>query len=300
MNQLVNRYVGIILICAAFTGLFVPSFGAATPAILLTSLATIIFASFFRVDLSSLAAREGLADVSKFWMLRYILIPAGVYFTLHWFSDFYATCFLLLTLLPAAVSSPAFTAMFGGQVGHTMRILIVSSFMSIGSIPLLTTWLLGKTIEVDSGGMFLTMLYTIVIPFVAHLPLRRWKRFSGSLSANLPLITAFCLSLMFIAATSANKPVIFSHPVRIGQFAIVSLIGYMALYLGGLFLLRRGNKTLSISHSVCSGANNIGLGVALTAVYFPAGINVFFIVAQLAWVVALFPMRRVYSICMKQ
>lgn len=295
MNQVVNRYFGLILICAAFTGLFTPTFGGNTSRIILTTLAIIIFASFFRVDMSSLAAREGLAEVTWFWVLRFLLLPIGVFYAFTTFSNFYAACFLLMTLLPAAVSSPAFTAMFGGKVSHTLRILVLSSFLSIITIPPLTGWLLGKAIEIDSRGMFLTMLYTIFVPFVAHLPLRRWKKLSSRISANLPVITASCLSIMFIAATSANKSIIMANPLKIANYAFLSIIGYAALYFLGLSVFRHHDRQIRISHSVSSGANNIGLGVALTAVYFTANTNIFFITSQLTWIVILFPMRYVYQ-----
>lgn len=294
MNQVVNRYFGLILMGAAFSGLFVPSFGGNTSRVILITLAIIIFASFFRVDMSSLAAREGLAEVAWFWVLRFLLLPIGVFYAFTTFSNFYATCFLLMTLLPAAVSSPAFTAMFGGKVSHTLRILVLSSFLSIITIPPLTGWLLGKAIEIDSRGMFLTMLYTIFIPFVGHLPMRRWKQFSGKISANLPVITASCLSIMFVAATSANKSIIMGNPLKIAHYALLSFVGYAVLYLLGFSVFRRSGRRVHISHSVSSGANNVGLGVALTAVYFSADTNVFFITSQLTWIAILFPMRYVF------
>ena len=57
----------------------------------------------------------------------------------------------------------------------------------------------------------------------------------------------------------------------------------------------RQDKPRRISYSVSSGANNIGLGVTLTTLFFPGEVNVFFIIAQLSWIFMLIPMRYFYA-----
>jgi predicted Na+-dependent transporter len=54
------------------------------------------------------------------------------------------------------------------------------------------------------------------------------------------------------------------------------------------------SREVRLTMSISSGANNIGLGVTITALFFPGNMNVFFIVAQLAWVIALIPLRKIF------
>jgi predicted Na+-dependent transporter len=139
------------------------------------------------------------------------------------------------------------------------------------------------------------MVYTIVIPFIVHLPLRRFKALRAIITQNSPLITALGLIIVFIAATSSNRSIILENPVKVLLYAIISVISYLVLYLTGFYLLTRQVKPCRISYSVSSGANNIGLGVTLTALFFPGDINVFFIIAQLSWIFMLIPMRYFYA-----
>jgi BASS family bile acid:Na+ symporter len=198
---------------------------------------------------------------------------------------------LLIFLLPAAVSSPAFSSLFGGKPELSLKILIYSSFLSVISIPFLMSLLLNSSVEVPAGNMLLTLVYTILVPFMLHLPLRKVMAVRNTISRFNALFTLIGLSTIFIVATARNKPAILGNPALVGLYAAEALGFYLIMYLLGYFLLpalpTETRRTLAIS----SGANNIGLGVTITALFFPGNMNIFFIVSQLAWVVVLIPVR---------
>jgi predicted Na+-dependent transporter len=137
-------------------------------------------------------------------------------------------------------------------------------------------------------------VYTIVLPFIVHLPLRRMKGIKRVLINNSPLITALGLIIVFIAATSKNRAIILDHPVKVLLYALISVTSYLVLYLTGYYIMAGQEKSRRISYSVSSGANNIGLGVTITTLFFPGEVNVFFIIAQLSWIFMLIPMRYFY------
>lgn len=172
INAFINRHLGIILLASAFSGLLIKTTQQDISFIIIVSLAVIIFASFFRVDLN----RELAGDMKSslvYFSVRFIVLPAVIYFLFVPVSPFYAVNFLLLLLLPAAVSSPAFTAMFGGNVAESLKLLVLTSFLSIATIPGITQLFLAKEVDIDGLQMFTTMVYTIVVPFALHLPFRR-------------------------------------------------------------------------------------------------------------------------------
>jgi predicted Na+-dependent transporter len=295
LNAFINRFFGLILLLAAVTGLFIPAIGADTATLIIISLAVIIFASFFKVGLNRSLFMDDLVPASKYFMMRFVILPVAAYYLIDIFSPFYATSFLLILLLPAAVSSPAFTAMFNGKVSLSLKILVFSSFLSILTIPVFCSLLLSKEVSIDSRHLFYTMIYTIVLPFIVHLPFRRIKGIKRIIILNSPIITALGLIIVFIAATSRNRSVILENPVKVLLYTLVSILGYLVLYLLGYYLLCRADKPRRISYSVSSGANNIGLGVTLTTLFFPGEVNVFFIIAQLSWIFMLIPMRYFYA-----
>ena len=294
LNAFINRFFGLILLMAAVSGLFIPSIGLDTATLIILSLATIIFASFFKVELNRNLITDDLVPASGYFAMRFVILPVAAYFLIGLLNPFYATAFLLLLLLPAAVSSPAFTAMFNGNVSLSLKILVFSSFLSILTLPVICDLLLSKEVNIDGRHLFYTMVYTIVIPFMVHLPLRRFKGLRRIITQNSPLITALGLIIVFIAATSNNRSIILESPVKVLSYTFLSVISYLVLYFIGFYLLYRQDKPRRISYSVSSGANNIGLGVTLTTLFFPGEINVFFIIAQLSWIFMLIPMRYFY------
>ncbi len=290
--RFIQRYFGMLLLLSCLIGLMVPSTGKSTPLIIMLSLAFIIFCSFFQINFSPDSLFSDFAISLKFWALRYVILPATVYFTFKWISNFYATVLLLSFLLPAAVSSPSFTVIFGGKPDLSLKILVYSSFMAVITIPYLMTLFLGSSVELETGKMLLTLVYTIVLPFILHLPLRKIKTirdFSGRYNA---LFTLIGLSTIFIVATARNRPAILGNPELVGLYAIFALALYSGMYLSGYFLFPSQPAPIRKTLSISSGANNIGLGVTITALFFPGEMNIFFIVSQLAWVVVLIPLRK--------
>jgi predicted Na+-dependent transporter len=293
--QIISRYFGFFLLLSCLVGLMVPSAGNATPLIVILSLAFIIFCSYFHMNFTAESLITDFKISFQFWLLRYVLMPVVIFFALKWISDFYAQVLILSFLLPAAVSSPSFSVIFNGKPDLSLKILIYSSFLAVLTIPFIMYLLLGATIHISTGKMLLTLVYTIVIPFIVHLPLRRFRRMKDFIGHNNALFTLIGLVVIFIFVTARNKPAILENPALVVLFAIEALILYSFMYLTGYFLFPSQTQAVRRTFSISSGANNIGLGVTITALFFPGNMNVFFIVSQLAWVVMLIPLRRMMA-----
>jgi predicted Na+-dependent transporter len=288
----ISRYFGLLLMLSCLIGMVVPSFGEMTPLIVMIALAFIIFCSFFQINFSSRALTADFKLTSKFYLLRYLLLPVAAFLALKWISDFYALVMLLVFLLPAAVSSPSFSILFGGKPDLSLKILIFSSFLSVVSIPVIMSLLPGHLVNVRSGDMLLTLVYTIVVPFLLHLPLRKVNAVRTTVGRFNALFTLIGLSTIFIVATARNKPAILGNPGLVALYAAEALLMYFFLYWFGYAILPKQSSGERRTLAISSGANNIGLGVTITALFFPGNMNVFFIVSQLAWVVMLIPLRK--------
>jgi predicted Na+-dependent transporter len=294
INSFVNRYFGLILLAAAILGLFIPATELDISIIIIIALGGVIFSSYFRIELDKTIFQSDWRYLPVYFAIRFLVLPVIVYLIFIRFSVFYSTAFFLLLLLPAAVSSPAFAAMFGGNIGLALKILVFSSFLSILTLPLLSSIILSRTVRIDSMHMFLIMIYTIVIPFFLHLPFRRSLKIAGFMKLNIPVITAIGLMIIFVFSTAENRSVILQAPAKMLQYALISAVFYLGIYFIGYFLITKQDKSKRIAYSVCSGANNIGIGVTLTMLFFPGETNVLFIVSQLAWIFVLIPMRYFY------
>jgi bile acid:Na+ symporter, BASS family len=295
LNQFINRYLGILMLLSGIAGLFIDVGDADISLVIILSLGTVIFASYFRIAFTKEIFSSDLRQIPVFYLIRFLALPFVAYFLFDWWSPFYAVSFFLLLLMPSAVSSPAFSAIFGGNVGLALKILVVTSFASIFTIPFLSRWILARDVAIDSQHMFLIMVYTILIPFFLHLPVRRSKQTCSIIKSNGPLITVLGLMTIFLFSTARNRDLIFAEPMKVLIYAGISILFFMLLYLLGFFMMRRQDFDKRVAYSVCSGANNIGIGVTITMLFFPGEINVFFIVAQIAWNFALVPMRYFYK-----
>ena len=292
--QFIHRYFGLLLLLSCMIGMMVPSFGDITPRLVMIALAFIVFCSFFQIEFSPGALAADFKLSLQFWLIRFVIIPVVVFLILKWFSEFYALLMLLIFLLPAAVASPSFTILFGGKPDLSLKILIYSSFLSVLSIPLIMGLLPGSLVKVNAGQLLMTMVYTIILPFLVHLPLRKVPVVRNIIGRYNALFTLLGLGMIFIAATARNKPAILRNPVLVGLYAVIALLLYFILYLTGYLLMPAKSRRERLTMSISSGANNIGLGVTITALFFPGNMNVFFIVAQLAWVIALIPLRKIF------
>jgi predicted Na+-dependent transporter len=296
LNGFIRHNIGIILLLSAAGGLFIHEAGINTSALIIPALAFILFASYFQITFNRELITSEFVVIMGYIFARFLVLPVVLFFSISGISSFYAISFFLLLILPSAVSAPAFTGIFNGNTGLSLKIVVITSFLAIFSIPLLCQVVLSDSIEIDIIQLFLLMVYTIVIPFIVHLPLRRYKNLSNGITTNSPLITASGLSLIFIVSTSKNRELILAQPLHMLLFASISVGVYLLLYLTGFVFYYRKENTDRIAFAVCSGANNIGIGVSLTTIFFPGKINVFFVVAQLAWIFVLIPMRYFFRI----
>jgi predicted Na+-dependent transporter len=291
LNGFIRHNIGIFLLLSAAGGLIIPELRIHTSILIIPSLAVILFASYFKITFNRELITNDIVIIAGYVFARFLILPVVLFFSISGISSFYAISFFLLLILPSAVSAPAFTGIFNGNTVLSLKIVVITSFLAIFSIPLLCRLVLSDSIELDITQLFLLMVYTIVIPFIVHLPLRRYRSLSNGITTNSPLITASGLSLIFIISTSKNRELILSQPLDMLLFASVSVGVYLLLYLTGFFFYSRKENPDRITYDVCSGANNIGIGVSLTTIFFPGKINVFFVVAQLAWVFVLIPIR---------
>jgi predicted Na+-dependent transporter len=295
LNQYISRYFGVILLLSAGAGLILPVGQHDTSLIIVVSLASVIFSSFFRVKLDRSLFTSDWRDISIYFAIRFVLLPVLLYFAVSPFNSFYALVFFLLMLLPSAVSSPAFSAMNEGSVPLALKVLMFTNFATIVTIPLLSRFVMSKQLQLNSVHIFLIMVYTVIVPFIVYFPLREIKSVRSVFADNNPLITAIGLMVIFVFSTARNRDLILGNPSMVLLYAAISICFFMILYFVGYYLLPKTRIANRIAYSVCSGANNIGMGVSLTMLFFPGQINIFFIIAQLAWIFVLIPMRYFYK-----
>ncbi len=291
IKNFVTRYFNTVLFSSLILGFFVPDFGKYTNYTILALLFGVIFSSFFQIDLSVNTFVVNTRKALIFFCLRCVLLPLAVYFPLSYFNHFFATTVFMLLLLPSAVASPAVTTIFKANINLSVSILLISSFLSIFTIPYFSGIFIETTEPINRMQMFQTLLFTIVLPFVVHLPLRKVDFVNKAMNQYGSLITLLCLASMSLVIISKNKTIFFKDIHLLLIYTAISFAIYSVLYILGWFYFRGKNINENISYSISSGLNNIGLGIALTSIYFPPVYNLFFIIADVVWVIILIPVK---------
>jgi predicted Na+-dependent transporter len=291
INKISSKYFSVILLSSCFLGFIIPEIGEKTSFVILFFLFVVIFCSFFQLDFQKEAFRYNSKKAISYSFLRYIIFPLAAYYLIAPFSQFYAFTLFFLALMPAAVSSPAFTNMFGANMNLSLIILVISSFLVIVTIPFFTPYYLHVESGIKITSLLKTLMLTVLLPFILHLPLRKSYKIDKWMRVNLPVITLLSLSLIFIFAISRNKSAILGNIPQLIEFTLVSAVFYAILYISGWFLFFKHGRDNKIAYSVSSGMNNIGLAVSLAALYLPAQVCIFLIVSEFTWVGILVPIK---------
>lgn len=292
MNEFAKKYFNLILFLSTVAGFTLPRPGELSGPFILAVLFFIIFSSSFKVDFSPAFFRSQTRTVIGFYVLRFLALPVVLFWIIHPFSPFYATGIFLLCALPAGVTSPAFTNVFSGNVTLALALLILSSSFTPLVLPYLGGMLMAEELQVDLFRLFFTLFITVILPYLVHLPLRRFYKINHWMQHHDSFISIAGIAVIFALAIAEYRPVLLNETEQIIPYFLVSLSAFLFLYLFGWWVLFSTPKTDKIALFFSSGANNVALGVVISFLYFPAQTGVFFVVCEVVWVLVLIPARR--------
>ena len=293
MKKFIINNFTLVMLSGCIVGLFLPNPGTMVSTAIPVLLGTVIFSSMFKIKLDKQSLKRDFTKVAIYYVLRFVAVPVVLFYVVKPFSDFYSSALFLLALLPVAVSAPAFTDIFTGNTPLTITSVVFSNSITPFVVPLMCSIFLKSSHPIDSTQMFKTLAYTIILPIVLHFPFRKSPKIKSWLISNTSVIAVVCIAIMFSVAISKYKYEIAAHYQILPLYLAFSFTAYSLLYVIGWFIVPKAAKTDRISYAVGSGANNIGLGVALTILYFSAELNILFIISQIMWTLILFPVKRV-------
>lgn len=296
MNDFAKRNFNLILFLSTVAGFVLPEFGDISGILILGVLSIIIFSSSFKVNFSVAFFKERAVLIFTFYVTRFILLPVAAFYLILPFSPFYASSVFLLFVLPAGVTAPAFTNVFGGNVALALVLLILSSFLTPLVLPVLSGVLMTEVLNIDQSKLFFTLFITVIFPYVAHLPFRKNRNITNWMQNHDSFISIIGIALIFSLAIAEYKSVLLTQPDLVLPFFLVALAGFILLYLFGWSLFNKAPTSDKIAMLFNSGANNVALGVVISFLYFPVKTGIFFIVCEIVWVLILIPVKRCLKI----
>ncbi len=225
-------FLGLVVALAA--GLVFPDWFRSAHGLTTLFLQSIFFISGLRIDLSSLLSElkdaKLLLAVGFLRLIAFPLFVAGL--SRVFFPDLLAPL-VLLSAMPAGMTSPLFVDMIRGNVPLSLFVTAGTSIFSVATLPMVLSLLSSSEMTFESGMIFRTLLFTMLLPLFAAQIVRLFP-FGRRLihtSQGLSRTTSVVL-LWLLIATIASKH---SAGILAGLMSGISLKAI--LLLSGFFLL---------------------------------------------------------------
>ena len=181
--------------------------------------------------------------------------------------------FVLLYSSPTAVVSFIWASILGGNLTLTLAIILINTVLSPFVIPGTLKLLLGKSVSIDTTGMFLTLVFMIVIPTVAGASINELSK--GKIPSLIgpflsPLSKILVVFIIAINSAAVANQIHFNNPHLWMILAIcicLSSFGFISGKLAGI--AGKLNKENQISLFTATGLRNTSAAMTLGIEFFP-------------------------------
>jgi len=235
-----------------------------------------IVAMGFTITFKSLG--QALRDLKGFFFglaLNFLLAPFLCWFLARLFlssqTDL-ATGLILIGVVPCAGMALVWAGLLKGDVPLATVINAATMIIAPFLIPLLMALFAGTFVTVNTWGMFLQLMQTVLFPVIAGIVLRELLDRQMNVQKYLPLMPAISATmavlLMFMAININMAPIMKNIrlivPLVISTILIFPVL-FLVAYTISLKLFPRG-KNIAITYS--SGMKNLPIAIGIAAMSF--------------------------------
>jgi len=266
-NQIIMVLAGLIA-GAVFPDVFKPISPFATPMLM-----AIFFTSSLRLQISELmgyAKDIRMVTIANFVML--LFIPIAMFIPLKIFAPDWALPFLIVGAMPTGLTVALIADLFGGKTSLAMLVSVTTSLLAPFTVPLVFYLTIGKSIPLPIGKLFLSLFFTIVIPFCFAMITKRFASAFTEKHDTTWREISLALFVLLVAASVADT--VQGETVSLGWDEVGILI-VMIVYMGGLSWLAYGltgwrNASERITLSLCMVYMNNTLALYVGGEFFKA------------------------------
>jgi bile acid:Na+ symporter, BASS family len=294
VSVFIEKYFWLFLIAGILLGLWNPvhfNRPAFLPKILL---GLMLFFVFLKIDAIGI-----IENIRNYKMMIYIasvymfIIPLVLYFSIILFDADLAVGILLLTAMPAGVSTPALTDIVKGNVSLSMSLAIVSQLIAPFTVPLLFWVINFNGLAINKLLVFRDIAILVFLPMIlsqlikTYFPIAVRKTQHLFTSANVLLLFSF----VFVAISS-QRDVILGNPLSlIWQIAVLYLV-FILLHVAGYLICFKEPKENRIAVAIGAAYMNNGMAIVLAASYFKPEILVLMVLSEIPWNTLIAPFKR--------
>jgi predicted Na+-dependent transporter len=295
ISGLIEKHFWLILMAGILLGLWSPVPFNAPQVLPKILLGMMLFLAFLKID-----ALEVLENMKNFRLMIYIafiymlVIPLVFYFSTRVFNADFAVGILLLTAMPAGVSTPVLTDIAKGNISLSMSLVIVSQFVAPFTVPLLF-WLVDiNSLTINKLLILKDIAILVFLPLIVSqivkrlLPLTIEKTQHLFTSANVFLLFSF----VYIAISSQRNVILENPTGLIWKIAVLYLV-FILLHIIGYMISYKETMENRIAVAIGAAYMNNGMAIVLAASYFKPEILVLMVLSELPWNTLLAPFKKV-------
>lgn len=276
----------IFLILSAIAGYLFPNIFSIPKSLVLILTTIILFVNYFSFNFKDITKVSTLV-IAKFYISRFILLPYLISFLIFILDRDIVIALTLLSLMPAGVTSPAFTNIYKGNVSITILLVLITTLLTPITTFLVLSNVSGGVVELSK--IFITLLISIFVPFLAHMPLRYHKRTRVLLKLHNNKISIILTIINMYVSVALCSNFIRDNFLSLFYFIIILCILFFIFYSIGWYLSKNRLLENRIAYCLSSGAQNSGLALAISLIYFSSEVSLMIILAAIPWTLALIP-----------
>ncbi len=295
ISSLIEKHFWLILIAGILMGLWSPVLFKAPPFLPKLLLVMMLFLAFLKID-----ALKVLENMKNFRLMIYVgsvymlVIPLVFFFSARIFDTELAVGILLLTAMPAGVSTPVLTDIAKGNISLSMSLTIVSQLVAPFTVPLLF-WLVNiNSLTINKLLILKDVAILVFLPMIISQIIKRYL--PRTITKTQHLFTSANVVLLFsfiYIAISSQRNVILENPAGLIWKVAVLYVVFILLHIIGYMICPKESKENRIAVALGAAYMNNGMAIVLAVSYFKPEILVLMVLSELPWNTLLAPFNRI-------
>jgi BASS family bile acid:Na+ symporter len=258
-------------------------------------LMVMLFLVFLKTDFIHIITQIRDYKLMVYLSLMYmIIIPVLFFLIINLFNRELAIGILLLTSMPAGVSSPTLTDIVRGNTALSLSITVITSMIAPFTVPFLFGFIKYNNLDINTLDIFKDLAILVFLPLILSQILKKIvpetinqaKKFFTS--ANI-----FFLFIIVYAAMGSQRDVILNDSIRIiWQIGFLYLV-FILLHIVGYLIGYNQNKESRSAIAIGAAYMNNGMAIVLAATHFGPAILVLMVLSEFPWNTLLAPFRKI-------
>ncbi len=270
----ISDYMGVLVLLAAIIALLIPeAVSHVRPTVINYLLGVVMFGMGLTLkwdDFRIVFSRP--KDVLMGCLAQFTVMPllAWCLSQLFQLDEALTVGVVLVGCCPGGTASNVITYLAKGDLALSVGMTALSTLLAPVLTPLLVWLLAGKQVDVNVGGMFLSILWVVIVPIIAGLIVKEfWPRQTEKATAYLPALSSLTIAAIVLIIIGANAEKLLSGGLLIVLVVMLhNVCGLAVGYTIGRLLHLTLAKRKAISIEV--GMQNSGLASSLATLHFAA------------------------------